>query len=69
MLKKSSCYLVYYRAPFCDEPELLCVCPTQTDVSKAMFFYQNAYPDLYPSISRFETSVADYITFGGKVNE
>ena len=69
MLKKSSCYLIYYRAPFCDMPEFLCACMTKEDVSKAIYYYQNTYPDIYPSIDRFETSVAEYLTFGGKVDE
>lgn len=62
-MKKSSMYLLYYRAPYEDSPELLCICEDLTTVHKMEYFYNHKYPDAYPDINRFEHSTCEY--YGG----
>ena len=63
-MTKSNIYLLYYRAPYEDDPELLCACTNQTAVSKMMYLYMHKYPDAYPDIKRFETKPIEFYKEG-----
>lgn len=57
----STIYLLYYRAPYEEEPELLCACMNHTFASNMMYYYKNLFPDAYPDINRFETKPIELI--------
>ena len=48
--------LLYYRAPYEDEPELICACDSQDAVAKKIYQLHFIHPDAYPDMNRFETS-------------
>lgn len=56
--------LLYYRAPYCDEPDLICACDSQQSVSDKIRRLMIEHPHAYPELSRFETSRLEYFTRG-----
>ena len=55
----STIYLLYYRAPYEDEPELIGACNNQTAASNLMYLHMHKFPDAYPDIKRFETKTIE----------
>jgi len=51
----STILLLYYRAPYVDEPELICACDSQDAVNKKIYQLRYMHPDAYIDINRFET--------------
>ena len=52
--------LLYYRAPYEDEPELICACDSQDAVAKKIYQLHFMYLDAYPEMRRFETSRVEH---------
>ena len=52
--------LLYYRAPYEDEPELICVCDSQDAVAKRIYQLHFMHPHAYPDMSRVETKPVEY---------
>ena len=60
----SSVILLYYRAPYCDTPELICACDSQQSVNDKIRRLMIEYPHAYPELGRFETSRIEYFERG-----
>lgn len=60
MLKSSCIYLLYYRAPYEDEPELVCTCEDLPAVYDAIYLYMHKAPDAYPDYHRFESRPIEF---------
>ena len=57
--------LLYYRAPYCDAPDLICACDSIKSVNAQIIKLRAQWPDAYPETSRFETTTIELITAGG----
>lgn len=53
--------LLYYRRPYQEERELVCICESEEVANAEIHRLREEFPDLYSEPSRFETSLAIYV--------
>ena len=53
--------LLYYRTPYQEERDLVCVCESAEVVLDTIHRLREEWPDLYNSPERFETDLVTYI--------
>lgn len=52
--------LLYYKAPYEEEPELICACGSQSAAASKMSQLHANHPDAYPDMKRFQTITVQY---------
>lgn len=53
--------LLYYRRPYEDERELICVCESEKVALEERHRLMEEWPDAYPSYERFEINLIRYV--------
>jgi hypothetical protein len=53
--------LLYYRRPYQEERELICVCESEAVANTEIHRLMEEWIDLYPEPARFETSLVSYV--------
>ena len=53
--------ILYYRRPYEDERELICVCESEQVANEEIHRLREEWPDAYPEPERFETNLVRYV--------
>lgn len=53
--------ILYYRRPYEDERELICVCESEEVANEEIHRLREEWPDIYSEAARFETNLVRYV--------